>query len=52
MQTVASVGVADNKQQMYQWIDSLPRRQIIFDVSSEGPSSGIGGGGRGGHVCF
>ena len=28
-------------QQMYQCIDSLPRREIIFDVSSGGPSSGI-----------
>ena len=26
---------------MYQWIDSLARREIIFDVSSGGPSSGI-----------
>ena len=31
----------DNKQQMYQWIDSIPRRKMRFNVPSGGPSSGI-----------
>ena len=37
--------VLDNNIKMQQKFHSLPKRSIKFDVSSKGPSSGIGGGG-------